>query len=554
MQKLTKIIAAYLLLLCLSPLTYAAISASIDRSMIASDETFTLFITSDSVFKAINPDLSPLNKNFEVVGTSNASSVNVINGKQTSKQQLMITLMPKHTGHLVIPALTIGKNTTKPLYITVKPPLQIPQSQQNLFLETSLNHKTTYPNVQTIYTVKLFYNLNALSGNLSLPNANGLHFEPMGQQTQYSVHRNGKNYQVAERRYAVFADKPGTYKISGVRFIGESAGTNNSNTLFQLTGGKPVHAEANTVTLTVKSIPAHSGNWLPAQNLTITQQWSPNPPVFKVGNPITRTITISALGLPANQLPDLQMQNVPDTNSYPDQPVVQTVNDGNNIQGTKTFKVAYIPTHTGNVTFPAISIQWWNTKTNRFQTATLPTQKFTITPDTSGVQTPAMVTPQPQQPKKTTTASNEKESSHYDLWAWLAGLFFAAWIITLVYFYLRKNNTSIATQQSNDSVRKIRQQLKQACDSNNAASIKQALIVWAQQHWPNTQIKSLGDIKQQNIIEPFKKALQELDAAIYKNHTQQVNGESVWQAFLANEKHKPDNKSDKNSLPPLHLK
>ena len=532
-------------------LSLANVIASIDRSMIASDETFTLVLTSDSVFSSLNPDLGPLQKDFEVVGSSNASSVNIINGKQTSKQQVMITLMPKRTGHLVIPALTVGKDTTKPLYINVKPPLQVPQSQRNLFIETSLNTNSTYPQVQNVYTIKVFYDLNSLSGNLSLPKADGLHFEPLGNQTQYTVHRNHKIYQVVERRYVVFANKPGTYKITGVDFMGQTAGGGNS--LFQLTGGKPVHAEGNPVTLTVKPEPQHQGAWLPAQQLSLTQQWTPNPPKFRVGDPITRTITITANGLTAHQLPDIQMPNLTNVNSYPEQPIMQTTNNGQSLQGQRIYKVAYIPTQAGNINFPAITVRWWNTKTNQFQTAKLPAQHFTIVAASNQAATAAVNA----QPNVTTPAKINTQitvpQSHYDLWAWLAGIFFLAWVVTLAYFWLRKRGQLSIPIPTHNNLRNLRNQLKQACEQHNAHAIKQALLNWAKQHWPEKAIQNLGDICQQNIIDDLKQAIKQLDTIIYKSGQQQFNGTALWQAFVENEKQKSKTKESNNDVPPLHL-
>lgn len=535
-----------LLIICLTFLAtpaFAKLTASIDRNNISADASFTLFITSNSVFQSIHPNLAPLKKNFEIVGTSNSSSVNIINGKHTSKQSLMITLMPKHAGHLAIPALTVGKEKTNALYINVKPEIQIPQSQRNLYLQLHLNNTQSYPKQQNFLTIKLFYSLNSLTGSLSSPSVPGLRFEQLGKESQYQVKQGNKFFRVVEQRYAVFAEKPGDYTIPAITFTGSAATAQSQNSLFQITGGQPVRASSKAITLHVISPPGHSGTWLPAKQLQLSQSWSPNPPQFKVGNPITRTISLTAVGLKANRLPEINLKTPAGVNSYPDQPVSQTITNSNNVIGRKVWKVAYIPTQTGSVTFPEINIRWWNSQTKKFQTASIKSQHFTVA-------AAPITTSQPQRPTAApVTTAPKATSSSYNIWAWLAGLFFLAWVATILFFWRRKQNP----KHKQPKLNALRQQVKQACGTNQTQAIKHALIDWAQVKWQQPQLQTLGEIAQQAIIEQFKQAVLNLDAQLYKQQNHQVDGNAIWQAFLANEKHKSNNKKNKiKPLPPLH--
>ena len=47
----------------------------------------------------------------------------------------------------------------------------------------------------------------------------------------------------------------------------------------------------------------NKGWWLPSKNLKISEKWQPEPPVFKVGEPVTRTLTIIAVSYTHLTLP-----------------------------------------------------------------------------------------------------------------------------------------------------------------------------------------------------------------------------------------------------------
>lgn len=532
------------LILCLLLVTdnsWATIQASVDRSMIASNETFNLYLTSDQTTTPLNPQLGPLTQDFDIVGTSNSSEVSVINGKQTQQQQLMITLMPKRTGTFTIPSLTVGNDHTAALRVTINPPLEVPQDQQKLFIEASITPATNYPKVQSVYTVKLFSAFNNLAGDLSLPDSPDLQFKALGNTIRYHTLRGRKAYQVNERRYSVTADKPGTYTIPAVIFTGSTVPDNNISSLLAA-DTIPVRASSKALTLKINPPPAHTGDFTPATKLTLTQTWTPNPPVFQVGQPVTRTVQITAVGLAAEQLPEISLPSLSNVNSYPSQPILQTANDKDSVVGTKSWQAAYIPTQAGTVTLPAISVQWWNTKTQQFVTATLPAQQITIAPAAATAAQPAATVTPPVANPAIAAPDNE--------WRWLALGFLILWLMTFVgvigYWWWRKhNNTSTAPSGS-------RRVLQQACASNDPQQMKTAVLAWAKTHWPTIMFQSLADIMQQPLTPELRQALQQLDAALYRDPGSQFDGAVLWQALQAQLALKANAKQDKDDLPPLY--
>ena len=72
-------LAAALALLAASPFAWAEVSARLDRDRVALGQPLTLTIQSDGKDSDAQPDLAPLRKDFEVLGTTRSSEVRIIN-------------------------------------------------------------------------------------------------------------------------------------------------------------------------------------------------------------------------------------------------------------------------------------------------------------------------------------------------------------------------------------------------------------------------------------------------------------------------------------------
>jgi len=120
-----------LLALLLSNIASAQnVTARIDRTQIQEYESVWLIIRSSSS-SSQSPDLAPLEKDFDVLGQSKSSSVNIVNGKMESNSEWSINLMPKRTGELQIPPIAIGDDFTSPITLKVKPASNLSDSNEN---------------------------------------------------------------------------------------------------------------------------------------------------------------------------------------------------------------------------------------------------------------------------------------------------------------------------------------------------------------------------------------------------------------------------------------
>ena len=77
----------------------AQVTATLDRNSVQLGETVTLNVrVQGGSHDATMPDLQPLSLDFTILGTSQNSSLSVVNGSATSSLTIGIALRPKHVG------------------------------------------------------------------------------------------------------------------------------------------------------------------------------------------------------------------------------------------------------------------------------------------------------------------------------------------------------------------------------------------------------------------------------------------------------------------------
>lgn len=568
------------LMLLLAPLPALAVfQASVDRNPVAEGESLNLTLTSDESLDS-NPDLSVLQQDFDVLGQSSGTNMQIINGSITRSVQWQIRLMPKRSGPLVIPAISAGGQSTQPIFIGVTKADQAHAAQQSgeLFLEVSAEPRTAYVQQQIVFTVRLYRAVNI--GNQStlsdpkFPQMDAL-VQRLGDDRSYQATHNGQAYAVIERRYAVYPQKSGSFNSAPVQFDGaiiESArgrGGFAFDPFNQTVRQKRVSSKS--LAFTIKPAPASMGGaqWLPASKLQLSEQWSENPPRFTAGEPITRTLVISASGLTASQLPALGAAAIDGLKLYPDQPLLKDNQDDNGVSGVRTQKIAILPTRSGNFVLPAIEVKWWNVNTDRMEVARLPARTITVLPGSAnpGDSTRSVglsaATSQGEPAELQSTSGGiplqggNLAATGYSMgwWPWLSLFLGTGWLVTLLLWWrARKRLPAENAHAANvEALRKLESQLKTGCLGNDAGQAKAKLLAWAKLRWPDNPPASLTAIAAR--CQPaLADALNELDRALYAQDRNEWQGEKLWQSFNRDKPvavTKPSGKDE--SLEPLFL-
>lgn len=553
--------------------SWAAVTAFVDRNPALLNESLTLTIESDS--GGDKPDFSPLESDFEVMAQSGNTSLQIINGEVSRRQQWQVRLMAKRAGEIQIPPFTVGAEQSQPLLLTVMAQESQKESSSDLYIEVSAAPKNTYVQEQLIYTVKLYFGVNMAEGNtITEPKVEGgdAIVVKLGDNRQYQTSVNGRRYGVMEQQYAIYPQKSGLLTITPPIFEGNVVDQGRSGNIFfdpfnQTTRHLRVSAKA--LNINVQPMPAGvTSHWLPARSVQLLEQWSDDPPKFVVGEPVTRTLAVMADGLTAAQLPEVGNNLPAGLKSYPDQPQLKDTKDTKGVAGLRQQKIALIPTQPGELTLPAIELAWWNTEKQQMETARLPERTVTVAAG-SGVATPLPDNVVPQVERResamvtdrdrlmdgvTTTRSAITQAGG---WLWLSLLLGLAWLITLIAWWRRRTaplpktavTSSVADQQK---LRPLELQLKEACQKNSAVQSKAALMAWAKIRWPQHSVVSLPAVAKLSSA-PLADEILALDRVLYSGSDVEWRGELLWRLFNKEraERERSANNSD-GALKPLY--
>ncbi|MEX0828737.1 MAG: BatD family protein [Nitrospirales bacterium] len=579
-----------------------SVKAYVDRNPVMADETVRLVVEAEGVSSGEAPDLKKLDENFALLGTSHSQQMSIVNMKTSSVTKWVTTLAPKRTGMLTIPAIQVGHHSSLPFTLTVKEPSQMTAagSQRNIYLEAEVDSHVPYVQGQVLLTLRLLSAVSLQEGKLDDPEIEWGMVERVGKDRSFETIREGRRYQVTERRFAITPQKAGTQIIPPVllsgsipderpggsmldeffsnRRRGQSGGPFTS--LFQTT--RPIHLRSPKVSLTVKDMPADTKGkmWLPAKEFTIKESWSGDTENIQMHEPLTRTVVMVAKGLRGEQLPELPVQDFGSVKIYPDKPETTTEVDDTWVVGTREEKYAFVPTQPGSVAVPGIRIPWWNIEAARWETAELPSRTLRVRGDfpTQSArvldQHPSdflQSVPSDEQSPLNGSRDSSKPSPMFlepTQWPWLVGGLLGIWVLTLVGWWwdrrrrkhFGREETGARVQKALESERKAIQAVKAACQEQSAIKARQALLQWASIKQQGKPCLSLGTAVRM-LAEPVpnntgvKEAIWNLDRTLYttpESHT--WDGHRFWETIQpAMTAKSPTIKNKNESLPELYL-
>lgn len=373
----------FLLTLLLSTAAYAdvnSLEATIDRNPVMLDEAIRLTVTADGSADRDAFDSSPLLKDFVVGRTSVSSQTSIVNFDTKRTTVWTTTLFPRKEGTFTIPSLTIEGKSTKPIQVKVIPVQEQSNVARDYFVTTDIDVKEAYLNQQLLYTVKLFLSSNIERGSLQAPEMQNAEITQLGEDKQYTDIVNGRRYQIIERQFAVVPQASGEFTLRGPIFTGEvmAANTNQRFGFFNRT--QQINRVGPDITVNIKPIPQGIDYpWLPSEMVRVDEEW-PQGDSFVTGEPVTRIVTLTALGVVEEQLPDIPEFYPPNFKLYPDQSNTTTVEKDQNLISQRQTSLAIIPTQPGNFVLPEITIPWFNTLTQQTEYATIPARSITVAP------------------------------------------------------------------------------------------------------------------------------------------------------------------------------
>jgi hypothetical protein len=611
-----------LLLALLSAWTLGAsaseLAASLDRTRIVLGETVLLTLSAPGDSWGI-PELDPLEGDFDVESRGQSTNMTIINGQASSTREWRFLLAPKRTGTLTIPALDIGDLRSEPIRLEVLPASAAGEVGRTLpvLVEVEVDEETPYVQGQVIYTARVLARVQVHQATLEDPVADGVIIERLGEDRSYETSREGRRYRVIERRYALFPQRSGSVEIAppvlsgGIAEASRGTGGGQSpgrtpRSAFERFFGRdpfedmdgllqrtrPIKVRGPALTLEVRPQPAGSPvPWLPAQSLQLSDTWTPDLSELRVGEPVTRTIAITAQGLTAAQLPDL-IPDVPDgVKLYPDKPRSETRAEGGDLVAVKEIKHALVPSVAGELTLPEVRLAWWDTQEERERVAVLPARVVRVLPARSpaAVDTaPPTPAPEPangegpaptqdalplsalipdQEPVVMEGTAADVTRSGFPLpagyWPWLGAVLGLLWLLTLLLWLRerRRRNGMLQARRAQrerhpaPSLSSARSRVRRACEANDPRAARDALLAWAALCWRGRapmRLESLAD----RLGGPAGETLHALDRSLYAPQSGTWDGRAAWDslrpALMGAETAGHESRQEAASLPPLY--
>lgn len=545
------------------------LTASVDRDELGLEETFTLVLRYDEQINT-TPDYELLRKDFDILNTQSGTQMSIINGSMEASTEWKIALAPKRIGKLLIPSFTIDGAISDAIEITVEGKSKSPKNtDNNVTVEVETSKDTSYVQEQIIVTLRLYTTVGL----------NGVELQPLQvkdalvvniDEKQYQTKINGRPGAVVETRYAVFPQQSGEliipsmlYQVSvssGQRDLWDRFYGNSQNNILRL------RTDEQRINVLPAPASVTAGDWLPALNVSLSEHWSTSLDSLKVGEPITRSITVKADGLTAGQINPLQLAPIDGLTFYNDQAQTDDQKSGNGVEGSRIETIAIVPTKAGHFTLPEIKLNWWDTKSNSIRTATLPAVSLTVgLGDMTQLAAPANEIEEPTSVDINTDLSTIEPQQTVvqektPLWLYISN---ALALVVALFFALRFWQTKrelvalYTTERAelnelNQNENEAWNNFKRTLADKELTALRKALINWAQVYWNNESITSLQAIATQAHEPALTEELRKLDEAMFSAHSSAPDTEVLLQLLANLRKTKHKKTADNKKLRPLY--
>lgn len=520
-----------LLLVAASPVwALTELKVSLDKNPLLLGETAVLELVADDQV-ATQPDFSVLENDFIVQGPSLGQQMQIINGKASRTTSWRLLLRAKQSGTFIIPSFEIEGVSSSSIEVEVVEGTTQPQSAEDsqLFLQSSLDSTQLYVQQLAYLEVKIFFQGDLQRGSLSEPKVEGLSIEQLGKDKEGSELVNGERYRTFTRRYRLIPERSGTFVLPGSTLSGEML-DRDSGRYDYFAQTKAVSARANDLTIEVAAKPDNfPGDWLIADLVSLNEEWSPAADQLTQGEPVTRTITITALDVAEHQLPDLIL-DVPDgVKLYKEQPQAKQAERNGTLVSQKVFSMAVVANKAGELILPEVKLPWWNKKTKSIQYATLPEKRVSVkvNPELAQQVTTPVVVP--------ATQVSGTAAADTDPWQWnhtssVLSLLWLSSVALLLWFRPTKTAPPKVTIQPSGVAKANPKKLQNACHSNDAPAARQWLMQWAEQQF-GRRPASLSELANWCNDQVFTEQLQLLNQQLYQKEQQNWQGKTLWSCW-----------------------
>lgn len=524
-----------------------SLRASIDRGTVRENESFTYVLRAQGQIRG-QPDLSPLGTDFRILQTSRNTSIQMAGGQTTAVTEWQLQMMPTGAGSFTLPPIAFAGSMSNPVDVEVLA-AETGGAPADIFLEVEVEPETAYAQSEVIFTIRLFRGVSTGRSSLSAPEVSGgeVIIERLGDDREYQVVRDGRNFMALERRFAMFPQSAGQYTIEPVTL---------DAVVITASGFRGMQVfSSNAVALEVLNpVPPPSqwagAAWLPARSLELTERWSADADRLTAGIPQTRTLILEAEGVQASQLPELDIAAVDGIRQYPDQPDIASEITQAGLQARRTERYAVIAQADGRQTLAAVEMPWFDVNAGQWTAAVLPPRDLEILPSPEQPSAPAVsaAAPQPETIVVETSAT---------LWRAVSAGLLVIWLTTLGLWWQSRQPARPPRTASDDGAarraanRRLLRQLRVACQVNDARQAHEALVEWGALDGSAAGAASLGAVAAR-LPSELAAAVEGLERSLYGPDDEAWDGQALGAALKGLDSVRRTAADDDDLLLPLY--
>lgn len=536
------------ILMIYANLSLAEVSAWVDNNPVVVGEMFRLHIEAKNVDDPQEPDLSEI-RGLQILNRSVQNQTSIVGTSITRTVNWTYVMLAPSSGNYRIPALQVGSEKTIPIALKAEESSQSPNNQI-VRLEVDVSPNEVYPQQQVLVRVRIIRTGAQLENESLTPfELAGTQIEKVNQRSFRKV-KNGKRQLITEISYVLLPEKSGTILLPQLSYQGNEIRGGNSQGNFGNFGnfgnifqqrGRRIFSNSEAQTIQVKALPvAFKGWWLPAAKLELEEQWLPDPPEFRVGEPVTRTLTVNAYGVFGNQIPELSFELPEKMKAYADQPSIETVKTQEGLKGTRVEKWAIIPGQAGKLELPEISVAWWDVQKDEIRTSVFPARIIEVFPATVDFPAAPVTQETAIETKKTAVVVTQEPvlaDQQVGFWKALAIVFAILWCATLLlWFFLKKNNAASGIKKEEEikrnkelALRSATKKVEKALSSGEAETVQTALLKWADSVWSENPPQGIEQIGER--IPQLKNGIKTLNSVLYGKQCKENSLEDLQKEF-----------------------
>jgi hypothetical protein len=464
------------------------VTASVDRAVVRANESFVYMLRAEGAVTG-EPEVAPLTAQFDIINApSSTRSVGIVNGRRSEVYEWQFPLMPKAPGDFTIPALRIGDRQSNPVTVRVLAPESNAGAAADIFMELRAEPEIAYAQAQILFALRLYIGVSTGRATLTAPEISGVEaiVEKLGEDSQYQATRGGRDFVVRERRYAVFPQQAGTLTIGPVTF--------EAMVIPDRGFSRVQRFRSDVLEITVQPAVAPPAElagaaWLPAQRVTLTEDWGDGGDELAVGIPRTRTIVVEGAGLLDTQLPDLTLEQLPGIRQYADQPELERSITPEGFVSRRRVSFAVIAQSPGEVALGGVRLPWWNVTEQRWEVAELPPRTLRVTPSAEEA---------PPEPAATPAGVAPARGAAPSFWPIVSVVLALSWAVTMVAWWrarARRAGAPLPTApaaEKRPGLRRILRDLTSACAVGDPAAARNALLAYGETRFSDHPPRSLG--------------------------------------------------------------